>query len=209
MLSQPAIRCDPRIHHQLDPFLVFGGSVRGAEKIDDVTGEQYVERADANVVVMILKTSSFYVEQGGQVRIWENLVKDVQETGGILTIEDLRNYKVNVMDVLAVTTMSKALIRPKRTREALSRRDGAKQWFLKKDPTKFFANGVNLNAYGRGVLAFPEASSLSSAESALVGGYVVVFKGVDVNVREQDSIPKYHPKDPRGVVMDFLHSFRM
>ncbi|GJW92835.1 retrotransposon protein, putative, ty1-copia subclass [Tanacetum coccineum] len=29
MLSQPAVRCDPRIYHQLDPSCVFGGSVRG------------------------------------------------------------------------------------------------------------------------------------------------------------------------------------
>ncbi|GJX65752.1 ulp1 protease family, C-terminal catalytic domain-containing protein [Tanacetum coccineum] len=136
MLSQPAVRCDPRIHHQLDPFLVFGGSVGGAGTtfIDDVTGEQYVERADANVVVMILKTSSFYVEQGGQVSLSSNMIYDDKsdEFAGANLVKD-----------------SKALIRPKRTQEALSRRDGAKQWFLKKDPTKFFANGVNLNAYGR------------------------------------------------------------
>ncbi|GKE62335.1 hypothetical protein Tco_1512702, partial [Tanacetum coccineum] len=58
--------------------------------IGEATRKEYVERVDIGVV-MILKTSSFYVEQGGQ------------ETGGILTIEDLRNYKVNVMDVLAVS----------------------------------------------------------------------------------------------------------
>ncbi|GJS20781.1 protein crowded nuclei 2 [Tanacetum coccineum] len=31
--------------------------------------------------------------------------KQSQEAGGILTIKDLRNYKVDVMDVLAITTM--------------------------------------------------------------------------------------------------------
>ncbi|GJZ38855.1 hypothetical protein Tco_0585418 [Tanacetum coccineum] len=45
-----------------------------AEKTDDVTSEEYVERADAVVVaVIILKTSSFHVEHGGQVRIWSRI----------------------------------------------------------------------------------------------------------------------------------------
>ncbi|KAI3524680.1 hypothetical protein L1887_03343 [Cichorium endivia] len=37
--------------------------------------------------------------------IGEKLVKDVQDAGGILTLEDLRNYEVEVTDALAVDTM--------------------------------------------------------------------------------------------------------
>lgn len=42
--------------------------------------------------------------------IGENLVKDVQEAGGILTMEDLRNYEVDVMDALAVKTMGYTIL---------------------------------------------------------------------------------------------------
>lgn len=45
-------------------------------------------------------------EQGPQAfysgTVGEKLVKDVREAGGILTMEDLRNYKVDVMDAMAV-----------------------------------------------------------------------------------------------------------
>ncbi|KVH93856.1 Gamma-glutamyltranspeptidase [Cynara cardunculus var. scolymus] len=37
--------------------------------------------------------------------VGEKLVNDVQDAGGILTMEDLRNYNVEVMDALAVDTM--------------------------------------------------------------------------------------------------------
>lgn len=37
--------------------------------------------------------------------ISEKLVKDVKEAGGILTIEDLRNYKADVMDAMAANVL--------------------------------------------------------------------------------------------------------
>nr|XP_043626653.1 glutathione hydrolase 3-like [Erigeron canadensis] len=42
--------------------------------------------------------------------IGEKLVKDVQAAGGILTMEDLRNYSVDVMDALAVDTMGYTIL---------------------------------------------------------------------------------------------------
>ncbi|XP_071686167.1 glutathione hydrolase 3-like [Rutidosis leptorrhynchoides] len=42
--------------------------------------------------------------------IGENLVKDVQDAGGILTMEDLRNYKVEVTDAVAVDTMGYTIL---------------------------------------------------------------------------------------------------
>ncbi|GJW60387.1 serine carboxypeptidase II-3-like protein [Tanacetum coccineum] len=87
---------------------------------------------------------------------------------------------------------SKSLIRPKRTREALSRRDGAKQWFLKKDPTKFFANGVNLNAYGR----------RSKVGWRIRGGIqrVVMF-----TVRGAGhAVPSYQPERPMVMISAFI-----
>lgn len=48
-------------------------------------------------------------EQGPQVfyngTIGENLVKDVREAGGILTMEDLRNYKLEITDAVTVNVM--------------------------------------------------------------------------------------------------------
>ncbi|GLU09987.1 hypothetical protein SLE2022_268190 [Rubroshorea leprosula] len=38
-------------------------------------------------------------------KVGEKLVKDVREAGGILTMEDLRNYKVEVMDAMAANVM--------------------------------------------------------------------------------------------------------
>lgn len=42
--------------------------------------------------------------------IGEKLVKDVQDAGGILTMEDLRNYDVDVTDALAVDTMGYTIL---------------------------------------------------------------------------------------------------
>ncbi|CAK9148554.1 unnamed protein product [Ilex paraguariensis] len=53
-------------------------------------------------------------EQGIQAfyngTIGENLVKDVKEAGGILTMEDLRNYKVDVMDAMSVNVMGYTIL---------------------------------------------------------------------------------------------------
>ncbi|GJR50596.1 hypothetical protein Tco_1401117 [Tanacetum coccineum] len=52
------------VHKKVTTGVIFGGD---SEKIDEATREEYVERVDVGVVVMILKTSSFYVKQGGQL----------------------------------------------------------------------------------------------------------------------------------------------
>ena len=48
-------------------------------------------------------------EQGPQAfyngAVGEKLIKDVRKAGGILTMEDLRNYRVDVTDAMAVNTM--------------------------------------------------------------------------------------------------------
>lgn len=48
-------------------------------------------------------------EQGPQALykgiVGEMLVKDVSEAGGILTMEDLRNYKVDVVDAVSANVM--------------------------------------------------------------------------------------------------------
>nr|GEW70140.1 glucose/ribitol dehydrogenase [Tanacetum cinerariifolium] len=56
------------------------------ENIDETTGEEYVEHADAGIVVMILKTLIFYVEQGAQVDISVNedtIKADVDKAWGV------------------------------------------------------------------------------------------------------------------------------
>ncbi|KAF5726033.1 gamma-glutamyltranspeptidase 3-like isoform X2 [Tripterygium wilfordii] len=59
--------------------------------------------------VELAQTLEAIAEQGPQAfyngAIGEKLIKDVKEAGGILTMEDLRNYKVDVMDALAVNVM--------------------------------------------------------------------------------------------------------
>ncbi|XP_059638279.1 glutathione hydrolase 3 [Cornus florida] len=53
-------------------------------------------------------------EQGPQIfyngTVGEKLVKDVREAGGILTMEDLRNYKVVVTDALSVNVMGYTIL---------------------------------------------------------------------------------------------------
>lgn len=53
-------------------------------------------------------------EEGPKVfydgEVGEKLVRDVRESGGILTMEDLRNYKVRAMDALEVDAMGYTLL---------------------------------------------------------------------------------------------------
>ncbi|EXB24697.1 Gamma-glutamyltranspeptidase 1 [Morus notabilis] len=42
--------------------------------------------------------------------VGEKLIKDVREAGGILTMEDLRNYKVDVMDAMAADVMGYTIL---------------------------------------------------------------------------------------------------
>ncbi|KAK7379955.1 hypothetical protein VNO78_32232 [Psophocarpus tetragonolobus] len=55
------------------------------------------------------RTLEVVAEQGPQAfyngTIGKNLVKDVQEAGGILTMEDLRNYKLEITDAMIVNVM--------------------------------------------------------------------------------------------------------
>ncbi|KAK1551179.1 hypothetical protein Q3G72_031547 [Acer saccharum] len=59
--------------------------------------------------VKLAQSLEAVAEQGPQAfyngTIGEKLVKDVREAGGILTMEDLRNYKVNVMDAMSAHVM--------------------------------------------------------------------------------------------------------
>ncbi|GJY76884.1 hypothetical protein Tco_0482000, partial [Tanacetum coccineum] len=55
-----------------------GKELKNIGKIDEATGKEYVERADAGVVVMILKTSSFFVEQGDQHDL-DKIIKGVPD----------------------------------------------------------------------------------------------------------------------------------
>lgn len=55
------------------------------------------------------KSLEILAEEGPQAfyngTIGEKLVKDVTEVGGILTVEDLRNYKVEITDAMTVNVM--------------------------------------------------------------------------------------------------------
>ncbi|KAL5768703.1 hypothetical protein ACOSQ2_015486 [Xanthoceras sorbifolium] len=59
--------------------------------------------------VKLAQSLEAVAEQGPQAfyngTIGQNLVKDVKEAGGILTMEDLRNYKVDVMDAISANVM--------------------------------------------------------------------------------------------------------
>lgn len=64
--------------------------------------------------VKLAESLKAIAEQGPQAfyngTVGEKLVKDVREAGGILTVEDLRNYEVKVTDALAVDVMGYKLL---------------------------------------------------------------------------------------------------
>ncbi|GAV62167.1 G_glu_transpept domain-containing protein [Cephalotus follicularis] len=68
-----------------------------------------LQAGDTCYNVELAKTLEAVAEQGPQAfyngTVGEKLVKDVREVGGILTMEDLRNYKVDVTDAMAVNVM--------------------------------------------------------------------------------------------------------
>lgn len=62
----------------------------------------------------LARTLEMVAEQGPQAfyngSIGESLVRDVQEAGGILTMEDLRQYKVEVTDAMTVDAMGYTIL---------------------------------------------------------------------------------------------------
>nr|GEX83850.1 gamma-glutamyltranspeptidase 3-like [Tanacetum cinerariifolium] len=82
------------------PDILLLNKREGARLLKGTCFEYYLKSSS------IVFDAHFYV-----VRMRENLVKGVQEAGWILTMEDLGNYKVDVIDALAVKTWAKELIR--------------------------------------------------------------------------------------------------
>ncbi|GKC71794.1 hypothetical protein Tco_1117677 [Tanacetum coccineum] len=71
-----------------------------AEKTDDVTGEEHVERADAVVVVVIiLKTSSFHVEHGG-VNLVKNRNANLEVEEAKKRLGEMKKEETSVRDVV-------------------------------------------------------------------------------------------------------------
>ncbi|KAF5201238.1 Glutathione hydrolase [Thalictrum thalictroides] len=76
--------------------------------------EKLLEEGDICYNIELARTLEAIAEQGPQAfyngTIAENFIKDVTEAGGILTMEDMRNYKVNVMDAVAVDVMGYTIL---------------------------------------------------------------------------------------------------
>ncbi|XP_021839475.1 glutathione hydrolase 3 isoform X2 [Spinacia oleracea] len=70
---------------------------------------QLLQKGDICYNVKLAESLKAVSEQGPQVfyngTVGEKLVKDVREAGGILTVEDLRNYKVKVTNALAADVL--------------------------------------------------------------------------------------------------------
>lgn len=68
-----------------------------------------LQAGDTCYNVELAQSLEAVAEQGPQAfyngTVGEKLVKDVREAGGILTMEDLRNYKVDVVDVMSVNVL--------------------------------------------------------------------------------------------------------
>lgn len=73
-----------------------------------------LEVGDTCYNLKLADTLEVLAEQGPQAfyngSIGESLVRDVQEAGGILTMEDLRNYRVEVMDAMTVDAMGYTIL---------------------------------------------------------------------------------------------------
>lgn len=72
-------------------------------------GGQMLRSGDTCYNVELGQSLEAIAEQGPQAfyngSVGEKLVKDVREAGGILTMEDLRNYKVEVTDAMSAEVM--------------------------------------------------------------------------------------------------------
>lgn len=115
ILFQPAIKL-ARDGFIVAPYLG-QHMIKSAEKILNDPGltqvfapkGQLLQVGDTCYNVELGRTLEVVAELGPQAyyngTIGEKLVKDVREAGGILTMEDLRNYKVEVTDALTADVM--------------------------------------------------------------------------------------------------------
>lgn len=114
-LFQPAIEL-ARNGFVVAPYLAKAIS-SSAEKIMSDPGLRQVfapngkllQSGDRYYNMELARTLEAVAEQGARAfyngTIGENFIKDIREAGGILTMEDLRNYKVNVMDAVTANVM--------------------------------------------------------------------------------------------------------
>lgn len=110
-LFQPAIKL-ARDGFVVAPYLA-SSIAKSAEKIMNDPGLQQVFAPNGRLIQAGDKCSNLELahsleavaEQGPQAfyngTVGEKFVKDVRDAGGILTMEDLKNYKVDIMDALA------------------------------------------------------------------------------------------------------------
>ncbi|KAJ0031710.1 hypothetical protein Pint_13317 [Pistacia integerrima] len=81
---------------------------RGLRKVFAPNGK-LLRAGDTCYNVKLSQSLEAVAEQGPRAFyngiVGEKLVKDVREAGGILTMEDLRNYKVNVVDAMSANVM--------------------------------------------------------------------------------------------------------
>jgi len=114
-LFQPAIELAEK-GFEVSPAL--GGFIaKEAKKILDDPGLRKLYAPEGTLLktgdvcknVELARTLEAVAEQGPQVfyngSIAEKLVKDVKEAGGILTMEDLRNYKLEITDAMTLNVM--------------------------------------------------------------------------------------------------------
>lgn len=114
-LFQPAIKL-ARDGFVVAPYLA-SSIAKSAEKIMNDPGLQQVFAPNGRLLQAGDKCSNLELaqsleavaEQGPQAfyngTVGEKFVKDVRDAGGILTMEDLKNYKVDIMDALAANVM--------------------------------------------------------------------------------------------------------
>ncbi|KAF9616013.1 hypothetical protein IFM89_027952 [Coptis chinensis] len=118
--------CQPAIALARDGFVVtpyFASAIKksgdmiltdlGLRQVLAPNGE-LLQKGDTCYNIELACTLEAIAEYGPQAfyngTVGENFVKDVREAGGILTMEDLRSYKVEVMDAMAVDVMSYTIL---------------------------------------------------------------------------------------------------
>lgn len=113
--------CQPAIKLAGDGFIVApylgGGIAKRANVVLNDPGLRKVYAPNGKLLkpgdkcynVELARSLEAVAEQGPQAfyngTVGEKLVKDVRQAGGILTMEDLRNYKVKVMDAMSADVM--------------------------------------------------------------------------------------------------------
>lgn len=113
-LFQPAIKL-ARDGFVVAPYLA-SSIAKCAKKIMNDPGLQQVFAPNGRLLqagdrcsnLELAQSLEAVAEQGPQAfyngTVGEKLVKDVRDAGGILTMEDLKNYKVDIMDALAANS---------------------------------------------------------------------------------------------------------